>query len=276
MTVTNARKIEGYSDISTAALAQSSIINSISRSDIIGTPGTTTVKVYVNELATIADYTPGTGIAVTDDGSSYVTINNLKEKGINELLDGVTIETAPRDYVIKRLDAAMKAKGQQVDIDGFAKMVADGNELVASTGAKPTASTIYDDLAAAAEKLDEANAPQANRFVVITPEMKRILTSVDSKIVLDTDKGDQILADAWIGKVGTFNVFMSTLLPAGTNFIAGHKDAFVFADAFKREVLLQSLDGSGTYIGDSAIQGRWAYVTGAVLPDLLQINNGAA
>ena len=93
MAVTTARKVEGFSEISEQVLAESSIIRAISRKDIVGTPGTTTVKVYVNDLATIADYVPGTGVAITQDGSSYVTINNLKEKAINEIMDKLICPT---------------------------------------------------------------------------------------------------------------------------------------------------------------------------------------
>jgi len=273
---TDARRIEGYSDISEQVLAQASIIRQVSRKDITGTPGTTTVKVYVNELATIADYVPGTGVAISADGSAYVTINNLKEKAVNEILDGFTVATAPADLVASRLVAAMAAGGEQIDTDGFVKMVADGTEVVAAAGLKPTVSTIYTDILTLKQALDDAKAPQANRSLILTPEMYNFILNTDSKLVLDTARGDQIQTDAFVGRLLGFNVFVTTLLPAGTNIIATHDRGFVFGMAFMRDVMLQSLDGSGTFIGDSAVQGRWAYVTGAVRPTLIQINNGAA
>ena len=276
MAVTTARKVEGYSNISEEVLAESSIIRQISRKDIVGTPGTTTVKVYVNELATIADYVPGTGVAVSADGSAYVTISNLKEKAINEIMDGFTVETAPADYVVQRLMAAMGSAGEQIDKDGFIKMEADGTELVAAAGAAPTVSNIYGKVINLKVALDNAKAPQKGRSLIISPEVQGLMLSVDSKLVLDTSRGDMIQTDGYIGRVLGFDVFVTTLLPAGTNMVALQERAFVFGMAFTREVMIQSLDGSGTYIGDAAVQGRWAYVTGAVRPTLIQVDNGAA
>lgn len=274
MAAITARKVEGYSQISEEVLAESSIIRQVSRKDIVGTPGSTTVKVYVNELATIADYVPGTGVAISADGSAYVTVNNLKEKAVNEILDGFTVETAPADYVVQRLVASMGAAGEQIDSDGFAKMVADGTKLVLPAGDAVSAANIYAKVIALKVALDNAKAPQKGRALIITPEVQGFMLSVDSKLVLDTSRGDMIQTDGYIGRVLGFDVFVSTNLPTGTNMIALQERAFVFGMAFTREVKVQSLDGSGTYIGDAAVQGRWAYVTGAVRPTLIQIDNG--
>lgn len=275
MAAITARKVEGYSQISEEVLAESSIIRQVSRKDIVGTPGSTNVKVYVNELATIANYVPGTGVALSADGSAYVTVSNLKEKAVNEILDGFTAETAPADYVVQRLVAAMGAAGEEIDSDGFAKMVADGTKLVLPAGEAVSAANIYGKVIALKVALDNAKAPQKGRALIITPEVQGFMLSVDSKLVLDTSRGDMIQTDGYIGRVLGFDVFVSTNLPTGTNMIALQERAFVFGMAFTREVKVQSLDGSGTFIGDAAVQGRWAYVTGAVRPTLIQIDNGA-
>ena len=276
MAVDTARKVTGYSDISEQVLSEASIIKQISRKDIIGTPGTTTVKVYVHELATIADYVPGTGVSLTADGSAYVTISNLKEKAVNEILDGFTVETAPTDYVVQRLVAAMEASGEQIDDDGFIKMESDGTELVAAGGLLPTVATIYEDILDLKLALDLVKAPKKKRNLVMTPTMENLMLDTDSKLILDTSKGDSIITEGYIGRVLGFDVFSTTALPVGTNMIASQERAFVFGDACTRDVRVQSLDGSGQFIGDAAVQGRWAYVSGAVRPTLIQVNNGAA
>lgn len=273
---TTARKVEGYSEISEQVLAETSIIRQVSRKDIIGTPGTTTVKVYVHELATIANYVPGTGIAQSADGSAYVTINNLKEKGINEVLDGFTVETAPMDYAVSRLNAAFSAAGEEIDADGFIKMVADGTKLVSTAGLKPIVSSIYGDVLKLKLALDNVKAPRNGRSIVFTPEMENLVLDQDSKLILDTSRGDSIQTDGYVGRLLGFNVFSTTLLPTGTNIIAIQERAFVFGMAYKKEVSIVGLDGSALFYGDSAVKGRWAYVSGAVRPTLIQINNGAA
>jgi hypothetical protein len=321
---TDARKITGYSDISEAVLSETSIIKQVSRTDITGTPGTTTVKVYVNELSTIADYVPGTGVEQSNDSSNYVTINNLKERAVNELLDGYSVETAPADYVVKRLEAAMEANGEDVDTNGLTKMIADGTvavgavtagafiigaryeinvpgstdftlvgaaDSVAGTqfiatgvgtgtgtvfGVKPSVATIYADLLFLKGQLDNAKAPKNGRYSIMTPEMENLLLHTDSKIVLNTDRGDRIQTDGFVGRTLGFDIFATTLVPAGTNIIAGQTRAFVYGDNWKKGAAVVSLDGSAKFYGDSAIKGRWAYVTGAVRPTLLQLNKGTA
>lgn len=273
---TGARQVVGFSQISEQVLGQASIIRSIANTEVEGTVGFETVKVYVNDLATIGNYVPGTGLALSNDGSSYVDINNTKEKAINELLDGYTVETAPADLVASRLEAALVKMGEQMDTDALEQMVADGTEVVAEGAAKPTVSTIYDDILNLKLALDEAKAPRTGRFLVVTPEMENLLLDTDSKIILNTERGDRIIAEGFVGRLLGFDVYSTVLLPDGTNMIAGQMRGFAFKEGWKIPPRRQNLDGSGTFIGDSAVQGRIAYVYGAVRPTLLQVHNGAA
>ena len=273
---TGARKITGYSDISEQVLFQESIIRSVSNLEVQGTPGTTAVSVYVNALATVATYVPGTGVSKTNDGSAYVVLANLTEIAVNELIDGYTIETAPADLVASRFMGAVGGLAESVDTTTLADIVTNGTELVAAGDAKPVDTTIYADILALKKALDTAKAPRTGRSLIITPEMEALMLDVDSKLVLNTDRGDRILMDGWIGRVAGFDVYGTTLLPEGTNLVAMQKRGFAYKDNWKIEPRLQSLDGSGQFIGDSAIQGRMAYNYGVVRATLIQCNNGAA
>lgn len=273
---TGARKITGYSDISEQVLYQTSIIRNVARTDVMGTPGTTAVSVYVNALATVATYVPGTGVSKTNDSSAYVVLANLKEIAVNELLDGYTIETAPADLVASRFGGAVGALAESVDTTTLAELVTGGTEVVAAAGAKPIDTTIYADVLTLKKALDNAKAPRMARSLIITPDMEALMLDVDSKLVLNTDRGDRILQDGWIGKVAGFDVYSTTLLPTGTNLVAMQQRGFAYKDNWKIEPRLQSLDGSGQFIGDSAIQGRMAYNYGVIRQTLIQVNNGAA
>ena len=273
---TGARKITGYSDISEQVLYEQSVIRNVSNLDVQGSPGTTAVSVYVNALATVATYVPGTGVSKTNDSSAYVVLANLKEIAVNELLDGFTVETAPADLVASRFEGAVGGLAESVDTTCLAALVSGGTELIAAAGAKPIDTTIYADILALKKALDTAKAPRVGRSLIITPEMEALMLDVDSKLVLNTDRGDRILMDGWIGKVAGFDVYSTTLVPTGTNLIAMQKRGFAYKDNWKIEPRLQSLDGSGQFIGDSAIQGRMAYNYGAVRATLIQVNNGAA
>jgi hypothetical protein len=273
---TDARQVIGFSQISEKVLGQASIIRSVANLEVEGTVGFETVKVYVNDLATIANYVPGTGVSLTNDGSSYVDINTKQEKAINELLDGYTVETAPADLVASRLEAALVRMGEQMDTDALAAMVADGSVGVSGSGPKPTVATIYADILGLKKLLDEAKAPREGRFLIVTPEMENLLLNTDSKVILNTQRGDGIITDGFIGRVAGFDVFSTVLLPAGTNMIAGQKRGFAFKEGWKIPPRRQNLDGSGQFIGDSAVQGRIAYVYGTVRPTLIWTNQGAA
>jgi hypothetical protein len=273
---TDARKVIGYENITEKVLAQASITEAIAFTDLEGVPGYETVKMYVNELATVANYVPGTGVALSSDGSNYVDINTKKEKGINEILDGYTVVTAPSDLIAGRLDAAIRAFGEQVDTDFLVQLATDGTQAVLAAGAKPVVATIYDDILGLKLALDTAKAPKTNRSLIVTAEMENLLLSVDSKVILNTSRGDSIQTEGYVGRLLGFDIYSNEQLPAGTNMIAMQQRGGAFKFGWKREPLLQSLDGSGTFIGDSAVQGRLAYVYGVVRPTLVQVHKGAA
>jgi len=268
------RKITGYSDISEQVLHEQSIIRSISNLDVQGSPGTTAVSVFVNVLATVATYVPGTGVSKTQDTSAYVVLANLKEIAVNEILDGFTVETAPADIIASRFAGAVGGLAESVDTVTLAAVVAGGTELVDDTGATPTAALMYTKVLALKEALDNAKAPRMGRSLVLDPTREALMLDTVSKLILNTDRGDRILMDGWIGRVAGFDVYSTTLIPAATNMFVIQKRGFAFKDNWKIEPRLQSLDGSGQFIGDSAIQARYAYNYGAVRATLIQVDNG--
>ncbi len=270
------RKVTGYSDISEQVLYEQSIIRSISNLDVQGSPGTTAVSVFVNVLATVASYVPGTGVSKTQDTSAYVVLANLKEIAVNEILDGYTVETAPADIIASRFEGAVGGIAESIDTVCLADIVTNGTELVAAAGATPTALLMYTKILALKEALDNAKAPRMGRSLIMDPTREALLLDTASKLVLNTDRGDKILMDGWIGKVAGFDVYSTTLIPAANNMIAMQKRGFAFKDNWKIEPRLQSLDGSGTFIGDSAIQARYAYNYGVVRATLIQTDNGRA
>jgi hypothetical protein len=322
------RKVTGYSDISEGVLVQESIIRAVSNTDIEGTPGFTAVSVLVHTATTVATYTPGSGITPEADTSAYVALSNGVEIGVNEVLDGYTVATAPLDLVVKRLAAAVGAIGENIDTAALVIMEAGGTDLVVSTAvnagslvigkwyivktansannaaalvgtanatavvdevfqaigdgtdlddfvvqlAAPFAANAYDAVLDATKALNDAKAPRQGRSLIISTRMERELLSPNSGLVLNTDRGDRILMDGWIGRVGGFDVYVTTLLPSGTNFIALQRRGFAFGYNWKIEPSVNPLFNE--FIGDSAVQGRFAYNCGAVRATLIQLNQG--
>jgi len=276
MAVTTARKITGYSDISEQVASEKSIYKEVVRQDVLVNSDATSMKVYVNELSTIATYVPGTGVAQSADGSAYVTVSNLTEDALNEILDGFTVETAPADMVVSRMVAGMETRGESNDTKVFTGMIANGTELIAAAEDKPVLATVYSDILALKGALDTAKAPKTGRKLIINSEMENLLLHVDSKIILDTNRGDKIQTEGFVGRLLGFDVFSTELLPEGTNMIALQMRGYAAKEIFKVEPRLQNLDGSGTFIGDSAIQDRVAFIHGSIRPTFIQVNNGAA
>jgi hypothetical protein len=136
MAVTDVRVLAGYTAVGKEALAQESIVRNISFNDGTLPEGAVSAKVYVHELPTLQNYVAGTGVTPSTDGSAYVTVSNLKDRAVNELFDGLSVEAAyaKTDYVAKRYDSALKARAQDDDTIAFAKMVADGTEAPATFG----------------------------------------------------------------------------------------------------------------------------------------------
>ena len=164
---------------------------------------------------------------------------------------------------------------ESIDTTCIAAIVTGGTTLVAAGGDAPDASNLYAKLIALKQALDTAKAPRVGRSLIVTPAIEGLLLQQTSKLILNTDRGDRIVADGWVGRVLGFDVYSTTLLTTA-NIIAMQKRGFAYKDNWKIEPRLQSLDGSGQFIGDSAIQGRFAYNYGAVRATLIQLDKGAA
>ena len=181
---------------------------------------------------------------------------------------------APADIIASRFAGAVGGLAESIDTTCLAALEDGGTELVAASGATPTALLMYGKILALKEALDNAKAPRMGRSLIMDPTREALMLDTTAKLVLNTDRGDRILADGWIGRVAGFDVYSTTLIPAATNMIAMQRRGFAFKDNWKVEPRLQSLDGSGQFIGDSAIQARYAYNYGAVRATLIQSDNG--
>jgi hypothetical protein len=97
------------------------------------------------------------------------------------------------------------------------------------TAATPTP---YRDLLTVARKLDNANTPRGNRYIIVAPELYEALQA-DDKFVLATDIGQEIRMAGSLGMIAGFNVFMS---------------ANLVTDASKASNLIGAAAGTQTHI----------------------------
>ena len=159
-------------------------------------------------------------------------------------------------------------------VDEVFQAIGDGTNLDSMTVvlAAPFSANAHEAVLDASKALNDAKAPRSGRSIIISTRMELELLNVNSGLVLNTDRGDRILMDGWIGRVAGFDVYVTTLLPSGTNFIALQKRGFAFGYNWKIEPSVRPLYNE--FIGDSSVQGRFAYNCGAVRATLIQLNQG--
>lgn len=74
-----------------------------------------------------------------------------------------------------------------------------------------------------------------------------------------SDLGDAVKQSGALGQIAGFLIYEDATLSATTEYIVGHPDWCTRVNEWSVDVHLQDLNGSGKYIGASAIQGRKIY-----------------
>lgn len=137
-----------------------------------------------------------------------------------------SVEQYGRDYDTDIMEEYANA-GITVD-DGDLETATNGgtgNSLIVSK------TNIFDLFTAISEKLDDANVPNNNRWVMLSPAEKRLL-SKSPDLVKATDKGDKIVTGGFMGDVDGFKVYYSNNLQTATgtkHILAGQGKPIDFA-----------------------------------------------
>lgn len=221
-----------------------------------GSPKAGAVKIPTRANVSVSDYDKANGLALAGGSTSYITMEINKDKAVNELIDGFDAASVPDGIVADRLTSAGKMLGEQLDKDGLAELATNGT--VVAKQAAFTKSTIYDAIVDARTALGEANISTMGRYIIVTPTVFGLLLK-NSDFIKASDLGQEILKTGAIGQIAGFNVFESNNMGTGVDFIAGHPDCATRANEWGVPVKVQDLDGSGTYIGACAVQGRLVY-----------------
>ena len=148
-----------------------------------------------------------------------------------------------------------------------------------------TAANIIQSITALSSVLDEADVPETDRYLVITPTERQLL--MQSPVAQAQFMGDQssILRNGRIGMIDRFTVYVSNLVPrgnatkdwanntntAGANFagttgfstsvkrhlmFAGHKSALTFASQIAKVESLQNPNDFGTLVRGLNVYGN--------------------
>lgn len=239
-----------------------------------GDPKAGKVKVPVRDTeVAIADYSKTDGATATHGDTTYLDVIVDKDKAVNEIIDGYDAAAVPDDLVADRLDSAAYSLALQIEKDGTTEL-----ESSATTFGDTTAldkDTIYDTIVDVRTKMSEAFVPNDNRrFLLVSPTVFGLILK-SPEFVRATTLGDTVVQTGAAGRIAGFNVFEDATLSATTDFIAGHPDWCTRVNEWSVPVHLQDINGSGKYIGASAVQGRRIYAHKVTKKKTLYIKKNA-
>lgn len=269
-----------------AATVFGEIANTDWQGDITGMGDT----VIINTIPTITinDYEIGQNLAYEIPAPSTISLTISKGKyfgvNVNNVLE---LQAKPKLMDVFTNDAAMQMK-IQIDQDVLGgtfnqgasyNQGADAGKISGAfdlgTDDAPvtlSALNILQNITALSSVLDEANVPETDRFLVISPTERQIL--MQSNLAQAQFMGDpsSILRNGKVGMIDRFTVYVSNLLPraaAGENWVggtdagtakrhaimAGHKSAITFASQIAKVESLQNPNDFGTLIRGLNVYG---------------------
>jgi len=118
--------------------------------------------------------------------------------------------------------------------------------------------TVYGVLVDQRTQMSKDNIPATGRYALCTPD---VIASVvrSPEFTQASSLGDEVKQSGAIGRIAGFNVIEFNDSTPNLAVICGHPRFATRVNAWQAPVRLQSLDGSGKYIGASAVQGRMVY-----------------
>ena len=224
-----------------------------------GDPKAGKVKVPVRDTeATVAQYDKANGISATQGTTTYLDVPIDKDYAVNEIIDGYDASAVPDNLTADRLDSASYALALQMEKDATAVLESGATQYDDTTAL--TKDNIYEKIVGVRTSMSKANVPNDNRrWLLVTPDVYAlVLTSPE--FIKASDLGDAVVQTGAVGRIAGFNVYEdNTLTAESTEFIAGHPDWCTRVNEWQVPVHLQDVNGSGKYIGASAVQGRKIY-----------------
>lgn len=249
---------ESYSELVLAKLRDELVLKDgvVFNNDYDGDPAAGAVKIPTREDEVAAgDYDRAAGLAPSTGSTAYVTLAINRDKAVNEIIDGYEAAAVPDGLVAERLDSAGYSLGRAMDQDGATELLGAGTVVGVAAVDKDN---VYAVLVDQRTQMSKDNIPAAGRYALCTPDV--IAAVVRSPEFTQAGSlGDQVRQAGAIGRIAGFNVIEFNDTTANLAMICGHPRFATRVRAWQAPVRLQSLDGSGQYIGASAVQGRMVY-----------------
>lgn len=267
--------------------------NYIFNSNYEGDPKAGKVKIPVRDTEVeVKDYDKAKGIDPGEGSTAYKDLNIDHDEAVNELIDGYDAVSVPDGIVAERLDSAGyslalsmdKASINVLEAAGTGSGSVDAGTLanVSTSKTACTSSNAYKEALAAKRTLSRKGVPNdGRRWMIVSPEYLEVLMQ-DPNFVKQGDLSQELVQEGVVGKVAGFLVFESANLDyesttrvegkkTTTELIAGHPNWCHRVQEWQVEPHLQDLNGSGNFIGASAVQGRKVYGVMVSKPQTLYI-----
>jgi len=242
-----------------------------------------TVNIRTTPELTIRDYVKGQTLSVENPDKPKLQL--LIDKGeyfaaVEDDVDKVQSDVKMMDNWSKDASERMKIKiDQRVLTDilpgihasnkGATAGAISGNINLGTSGA-PVAMTktnVIEHIINMGLTLDEANAPESGRFLVIPAKMAAYIKQSDLKDASITGDGSSPLRNGRLGMIDRFTIYVShNIKKTGSNFdiVAGHNMGFTFASQMTE---LETLRSESTF--GNIIRGLQVYGYKVVKPEAL-------
>ena len=227
--------------------------------------GAHTIKVYKITTAAMNDYDRG-GAKSATQWSRYGAVADLdatteeftltKDRSFTFAIDKLDTDETAQQLAAASALARQNREVCIPEIDGHTFGV-----MCANAGNKPAAkaltdTNIYTEILAASEALDNAEAPEAGRVLVVTPTVYALMKKCKD-IVMETDVGNDLRLKGVIATLDGMNVqkIPANRLPAGFGFMVCHPVATVAPVKLEDFTIHQNPPG----ISGSLVEGRICY-----------------
>ena len=234
-----------------------------------------TVNIRTTPEITIKTYVKGQTLAVENPDKAKLQL--VIDKGeyfacVEDDVDQVQSDIALMDQWSKDASERMKIKIDErvltdllPDVDSNNKGATAGrisgdiNLGVAGTPVAVTSSNVIDTIINMGTVLDEANAPEQDRFLVIPAKMAGYIKQSDLKDASITGDGSSPLRNGRLGMIDRFTLYVSHNLKktSGGEFsvIGGHKMGFTFASQMTNMETIRSETTFGNIIRGLQVYG---------------------
>ena len=252
-----------------------------------GDPKSGKVKIPVRDTeVAVKAYNKAAGIDPEAGTTTYLDLNFDQDEAVNELIDGYDAASVPDGIVADRLDSAGYSQGLSIDKKSIEALQSADGATICATKTAATESNAYKLALEAKRVLSRKGVPAEGRFMIVSPEYLEVLM-LDEHFIKRGDLSQEMVQAGAAGKIAGFNVFESNNMDyenttrvaskkTTTEFICGHPNWCHRVMEWQVPVHLQDLNGSGKYIGASAVQGRKVYGVKVSKPQTLYIKRTEA